>query len=165
MNRTVKIIIAIVVMLAVAGGSFYGGTLYGKNQAQASFVTARGRGGAFPGGMGGVVIGGAPAGAQQQTDQFVGGALFGQIKEIGDDAMVIHDANGKPVQIKVTDTTLIEKQASVTLSDLAVGETVIVSGSRGEDGSITARSVQVAPAGRFGMTRPAGGVPVATLAP
>ena len=36
----------------------------------------------------------------------------------------------------------------------APGETVIVSGSQGADGSITARSVQVAPAGRFGMGRP-----------
>lgn len=165
MSRIVKSIIAIIVLLAVAGGSFYGGMVYGKNQAQAAFVTARGRAGAFPGGAGGVAIGGAPAGGEQGASQFVGGALFGQIQEIGDGAMVIHDANGKPVQIKITDTTLIEKQASVTLSDLAVGETVLVSGSRGEDGSITARSVQVAPAGRFGMARPAGGVPVATLTP
>ena len=56
--------------------------------------------------------------------------------------------------MKVTDTTLIEKNASVTVAELTTGETIIVSGTPGSDGSITARSVQVAPAGRFG---PGGG--------
>ena len=56
--------------------------------------------------------------------------------------------------MKVTDTTLIEKQAAVKLTDLAIGETVIVSGSQGADGTITARSVQSAPAGRFGAGGP-----------
>ena len=76
--------------------------------------------------------------------------LFGQIKEIGDGALVVTDNNGKETQVKVTDTTLIEKQASVKLSDLTQGETVMISGSTGTDGTITARSVQVAPMGRFG---------------
>ena len=74
--------------------------------------------------------------------------------------MVVTDNNGKETQVKVTDTTLIEKQASVKLTDLTTGETVIVSGSTAADGSITARSVQVAPAGRFGL-----GGPGATPAP
>jgi hypothetical protein len=56
--------------------------------------------------------------------------------------------------VNVTETTLIEKNMSVKLGDLARGETVIVSGSQGTDGSITARSVQVAPAGRLGFGGP-----------
>ncbi len=165
MNRTVKIIVTIVVLLAVAGGSFYGGTLYGKSQLQASFAAARGRGGAFPGGAGSIVVGELPSGAGQGEGQTLGGALFGQIKEIGDGAMVISDNNGKQIQVKVTDTTLIEKQASVSLADLAAGETVLISGSTAADGTVTARSVQVAPAGRFGMGRPMGGLPGATPVP
>ena len=43
MNRTVRIILGIVVLLAVAGGSFFGGTLYGKNQAQTAFSARRAR--------------------------------------------------------------------------------------------------------------------------
>jgi hypothetical protein len=80
--------------------------------------------------------------------------LFGQIEEIGDGVLVVIDNDGKPTQVHVTDTTLIEKNASVPLADLMAGETVIVSGSQGDDGTITARSVQVAPAGRFGFGRP-----------
>ncbi len=159
MNRTAtNITLGIGVLLAVAGGSFFGGTLVGKKQAQATFAAAL-QGGAFPG----AARNGAFPGAGQRGSQggAQGGMLIGQIQEIGDGVMVITDAAGKQTQVKVTDTTLIEKQASVTLADLAAGETVMVSGSRADDGSITARSVQVGAAGRFGM----GGAPMGTRVP
>jgi hypothetical protein len=153
MKRAVWIIVGIVVLLLVAGGSFFGGTVYGKNQAQAALI-ARRQGG----------FGGANSNAQGQpgANGRIGGqgGMFGQIQSIGDGSLVIKDNNGKETQVKVTDTTLIQKQATVKLNDLATGETVIVSGSTGADGTITARSVQVAPAGRFG-----GGASGATPAP
>ncbi len=166
MNRTVKIVIAIIVVLAIAGGSFYGGTVYGKNQAQASFAAAARQRGGFPGAaVGTLTPGGGQRGGQLQSAA-QGGALVGQITEIGDGVMVIRDNNGREVRVKVTDTTLIEKQASVTLADLATGETVFISGSTVADGTITARAVQVAPPGRFGMMGGLpGGTPNATPAP
>lgn len=159
MNRTVtKIILGIGVLLAVAGGSFFGGTLVGKKQAQAT-LTAAPQAGAFPGpARDGAVPGAGQRGIQGSAQ---GGMLIGQIQEIGDGMMVVTDSNGKQTQVKVTETTLIEKQASVTLADLAAGETVMVSGSKADDGSITARSVQVGAAGRFG----AGGAPMGTRTP
>ena len=149
MKSTVWIILGIVVLLLVAGGSFFGGTVYGKNQAQTALAARR------PGGFGGA--NGQPGANGRTGGQ---GGIFGQIDSIGDGVLVIKDNNGQQTQVKVTDTTLIEKQAAVNLTDLATGETVIVSGSKGTDGVVTARSVQVAPAGRFG----AGG-PGATPAP
>jgi hypothetical protein len=149
MKRTVWIILGIVVLLLVAGGSFFGGTVYGKNQAQTALAARR------PGGFGGA--NGQPGANGRTGGQ---GGIFGQIESIGEGVLVIKDNNGQQTQVKVTDTTLVEKQAAVKLTDLATGETVIVSGSKGADGVITARSVQVAPAGRFG----AGG-PGATPAP
>jgi hypothetical protein len=143
MKRTVWIILGIVVLLLVAGGSFFGGTVYGKNQAQTALAARR------PGGFGGA--NGQPAANARAGGQ---GGIFGQIESIGDGVLVIKDNNGKQTQVKVTDTTLIEKQAAVKLTDLATGETVVVSGSQGADGTVTARSVQVAPAGRFGAGRP-----------
>jgi len=143
MKRTVWIILGIVVLLLVAGGSFFGGTVYGKNQAQTALAARR------PGGFGGA---NAQPGANGRT---VGqGGLFGQIESIGEGVLVIKDNNGQQTQVKVTDTTLVEKQAAVMLTDLKTGENVIVSGSKGTDGVITARSVQVAPAGRFGAGQP-----------
>jgi len=154
MNRTARIILGIVILVLVAGAAFYGGMVYGKSQAQAAF-TARRQGGFT--GANGQGLPGATGGASGR-----GGMLFGQIKEIGDGALTVTDNNGKESKVKVTDTTLIEKQASVKLNDLAPGETVMISGSTGTDGTITARSVQVAPMGRFGSGGPeSAGTPAA----
>lgn len=157
MNRSLKIVLGLILLLAVAGGSFYGGTLYGKNQAQASFAAARQRGGLLANAQG------TPFPGMGQRNLQQSGMLFGQITTIEDGTMVVTDVNGKQVQVKVTDTTLIEKQASVSLSDLAAGEIVLVSGRQEADGSITARSVQAGAAGRFGFGGP--GAPGATPAP
>ena len=86
---------------------------------------------------------------QGQVTSFGGGSLFGEIQAIGDGELTITDQNDEQVQVYVTDTTLIQKQADVTLADLEEGETVIISGSRGDDGSITARTLQVSPGGGF----------------
>ena len=153
MKRIVWIILGIVVLLLVAGGSFFGGTVYGKSQAQTAFAARRqgGFGGANGAGQG---LPGANARAGGQ------GGMFRPDRQIGDGVLTVTDNNGKQTKVTVTDTTLIEKQASVKLTDLE-GETVIVSGSTGTDGTITARSVQVAPMGRFGPGGPgAAGTPV-----
>lgn len=162
MNRTVKIILGIILLLAVAGGSFYGGTVYGKNQAQASFAAARQRSGLQ------VNPQGTPLPGMGQRNLQQAGMLFGQIAEIGDGRIVVTDSNGKQVQVKVTDTTLIEKQATVSLAELTAGETVLISGRQETDGSITARSIQAGAAGRFGfggIGGPGGSAPGATPVP
>jgi hypothetical protein len=150
MNRPVQIIVGLVILVAASGASFYGGMVYGQSQAQ----SARSGGGRFANGTPGAFNPGQ--GGQGQR----GGGLFGQISEIGDGYVVVTDNNGKQTKVQVTDTTLIEKNASVKLTDLATGDSVIISGSQGSDGSFTARSVQVAPAGRFGGPA-AGGTPQA----
>lgn len=161
MNKTLTIISGIVLVLVVAGASFYGGMVYGKNQAAASAATgpmnfpqgfqpgdgAPPFGGRGQGGTGGAF--GAAAG------NVADGMTFGEIESIDGNTLTLLTQAGGTVTIQVTDTTLIEKNASVDVTDLATGDTVIVSGSDNDDGSITARSVQVAPAGRF-MPNPGG---------
>jgi hypothetical protein len=160
MNKSVKIILAVVVVVTVAGGSFYAGTVYARSQIQSQFAArvggfgANGQPGAFIVQGDGQVLG-------QRGGNGPGGMTFGTIQQITDGAMTIKDQSGKETQVKVTDTTLIEKNASVSLADLAEGETVIISGSQAADGSITARSVRVAPAGRFGFGAPPDEAPVA----
>ena len=75
--------------------------------------------------------------------------IFGEIQSIDGDTLVIAAPNGQQTRVQITDTTLIEKNASVEITDLAAGETVMVSGSENSDGSVMARSVQVAPTGRM----------------
>ncbi len=146
MGRNWRMIVGILlVTLVVAGGAFYGGMVYGKGQAQTAFG-GPGLPGSAPNGMG---PGGTPPAGLGQPGNAQAGMMVGQITEISATGLTITDSNGKQTQIKVSDTTLIEKQASVTLTDLTQGETVMISGSQQSDGSIAARSVQVAPAGRM----------------
>ena len=154
MNKALFTVLVIILVLAIAGGAFYGGMVYGKSQAQASAgarVLALQNGAAggnapnFAGQQGGF------AGRAQRTNGDGRGFVLGTIKEIHDGGLTLTDSSGKDTQVKVTDTTLIEKNATVKLADLAEGETLMVSGSTAADGTVTARSVQVAPQGRFGI--------------
>jgi enhancing lycopene biosynthesis protein 2 len=77
--------------------------------------------------------------------------LAGEILSIEGGALTLEDQSGSEIQVHVTDTTLIQKQAEVSVNDLQEGETVLVSGSQEADGSITARMVQVSSADGLGM--------------
>ena len=155
MNKTLYSILAIILVLAIAGASFYGGMLYGKSQAQSAVAAQRAafvQGGGFQAQGGGLPAANGTPGAfvGRQRNGQGGNLVFGTIKQVGEGSLVLTDNNGKETQVKVTDTTLIEKNMSVKLADLSEGETVIVSGSAAADGTVTARSVQVAQPGRFG---------------
>lgn len=138
MKPIVRISLGIIVVLAVGGGSFYGGMAFGKQQATTSLAARRSTV---------QIAGGTGSAAQGQTAR--SNMLFGEIKEVSADGLVVTDSSGNEITIKVANTTLIEKNMSVKVTDLAEGETVIISGTKASDGTITARSLQVAPAGRF----------------
>lgn len=167
MNKTIKIILSIVGVLVIAGASFYGGMVVGKNQATASTATLplnMPEGFQPPDGVAFPSDGTRPFGVRGQGNGAAGfaaqpGMTFGAIESIDGNTLTLTTQAGGAVTVQVTGTTLIEKNASVAVSDLAVGDTVIVSGSDNSDGSITARSVQVAPAGRFMGGQPAGNPP------
>jgi hypothetical protein len=157
MNKPLKIILGVILVLVIAAGSFYGGMVFGKNQSAASAATVPMNfpegfqppdGAALPGDgtgrFGARGQGGAAGDFAAQP-----GMIFGEIQSIDGDTLLIVDANGAQKSVQVTKTTLIEKNASVEITDLATGEIVIVSGSENDDGSVTARSVQVAQAGRM----------------
>lgn len=153
MRKPVLIILIVAAFLLAAAGSFYGGMVYGKQQAGATFAAglppdgqAVFIGGRTGDGQGfrGRGQGGLAGGAEAQA-----GMTFGQIESIDGNTLMVTDRNGNDLMVQVAETTLIEKNASVSVEDLAIGDTVIVSGNTNDDGSVTARSVQVAPAGRL----------------
>ena len=157
MNRVVMIGLAVLVAVVIAAGSFYGGTVYGKSQAETTFPALDDAAG-FVGRRGQLQV---PPGAEAEGGQFAGrqgNMLFGEIQSIGDGELSVTDANGEQITVYVAETTLIQKQAEVTLSDLSQGETVVISGNRDDDGNITARSLQVSSGmGFFGQ--PGGAAP------
>lgn len=126
-------------LIAAAGGGFLYGKRVGAEQvSEARQQFARGR----LGGQDGLP---APAdwapqpGAQSDSRQ--GGGTMGTVESVEGDTVVLSTQQGT-IRVKTTDTTLIEKFSSVGVNDLAAGEQVMVAGSKNDDGSITARSIQ-----------------------
>lgn len=147
------IIVAVVVVLAVGGASFYGGMRFRESQILKDpsmlFAQMGGRqfGQGFPTGavgerptQGGAFVGGQGAQPQGAVVQGRGGTM-GTIAAIDGGVLTLNTNDGS-VLVQTADTTLVEKLTSVDVSELQVGESVMVSGSTNEDGSITARSIQ-----------------------
>ena len=144
MKKPLIIAVAVVGVLLVGAGSFWAGMSFGESRAtqtRQSFLEERlgQRGGQFP--MPGQTPQPGQAGAQR-----LAGGVMGTIEKVEGETLVVTTQQGD-IQIKTTDTTLIQKYSMVTIADLAAGEQVVVSGTRNEDGSYTARSIQVLPAG------------------
>jgi hypothetical protein len=130
-------ILALVIL--ASGGAFYYGTSVGEAQAsqarQSLFRQGmRGQGGQFQGGF--------AAGPPDQADGArMGGGTLGTVEAIEDNILVVNTQEGV-LQVRVTDTTLIEKYTSVGVDQIEIGEQVMVSGSRNDDDSVTARSIR-----------------------
>ena len=132
----------LLVVLVVGGGSFWAGMMVGENRVIQDparlFQRLRGEGGQFreqfP-----EMIGTPPSGVEAAPFR---GGIMGTIEAVEGDTLVISSEEGE-IRVHTTDTTLIEKSMAVGVEDLALGERVVVSGSRNDDGSITARSIRI----------------------
>jgi len=130
MNKKTSIIVLVVVLVVIAGGAFYGGMLYGKSQSAASL---RSNFSAFRG-----------------TRTGANGANFILGDIISEDSSSITlqlPNNGGSKIIFYSATTQITKTDSGTADDLKTGASVSVSGTTNSDGSVTANSIQIRPAG------------------
>ena len=67
---------------------------------------------------------------------------MGTIEAVEGDTLIVTTQEGD-ISVRTTDTTMIEKYTTVTIGDLEAGEGVVVSGTRQDDGSYTARSIRV----------------------
>lgn len=138
-------IIAVVVAIVFGGGGFWGGMTYAQSQ-RSSFGGA----GGFAGRAGGAAAVRTGAGAGS-------GATFGTILSVSPTSITIQlptatttsAASGTKIVLYDTSTQVQELQ-SVSVSNLAAGQTVTVMGTANSDGSITAQTIQVRPAGRTG---------------
>jgi hypothetical protein len=134
MNKTSKIISGIVILLVVAGGAFYGGMLYATNQAAATATAAR-AGFAGRGTRTGAAGAGFTAGTILSND---GTSITLQLPA----------STGGSKIILYSSATQIAKTTSGTTKDLTPGTSVNITGTANTDGSITAQSIQIRPAGQ-----------------
>ncbi len=141
-----QVIGGVIILVVVAGGSFYAGKSIASSTPTAPVT--RGAGGFGLNGQ--VGRAGARAG---------GGFTAGQIVSSSNGSISIQQQNGSSTEIVlISPTTQILKSVVGTPSDLSNGTTVTVTGTSNSDGSLTATAIQIRPKGmNFGGTRGATG--------
>lgn len=136
-----KIIASVVVCLAIASLSFWGGMKYG--QTKNSSPSFSNRQGSFN-----------QNGFNQNTNSKMGqgmrngtggGFTSGEIISKDDKSMTIKLRDGGSKIIFFTDSTKVEKTVDGVTSDISVGKQVMITGTTNPDGSVSATSVQMRP--------------------
>jgi hypothetical protein len=139
----VHIVWLVIVIVALAGGFFWGKASATSNL-RSAFTGAAGTYGSSTRRI---------AGAGGTTG---GGLISGQILSLGTDSMTVQLANGNSQVVIYSSSTSVSKPTTVSLSTLVVGTNVMVTGTSNSDGSVTAQTIQVRPADTAGVA-PTGG--------
>jgi len=122
----------IVVAVVFAGIGFFGGIKYQQSKTPA--VAARTGGGAGAAGFAGRRTG--TAGANM-------GFANGQVLSVDQNSITVKLQNGGSQNVILAPSTTYRKAVDGTISDVAVGSQVTVTGTTNSDGSLTAQSVQI----------------------
>lgn len=149
MKAPKNIVIAVIVTAVVAGGAgFFGGMKFGTSQnANNRNVMANGQFGANSNRQGSVAANRLKNG---------GGFINGEILSKDDKSITVKDRTGGSKIIFFAPSTTIGKTTDGTSSDLTIGQTVMASGTANSDGSVTAQSIQIRPAGSQDFGGPGG---------
>jgi ribosomal protein S1 len=126
MNKN-NLIITIIIALIVGGLSFYGGTLYQKGKTP-SIGSRQFQNGDRPSGMQG-----------RQNGQ----PVSGEITSIENNSITVKTQDGSSKIVIYSDSTKVNKTSEATKDDLKVGEQIMVVGTTGTDGTVTAQSVSL----------------------
>jgi len=143
MKKNIIVGIAIIVVVVVGAGSFYGGMRYGQSKSSAGGgldnLSAEQRQVRFQ------QMGGANAGGQRGT-RTGNGSAAGEIisKDANSVTVKLNDGGSKIVFFSTS--TQVMKFSTGSLNDLVVGENITISGTANQDGSVTAQSIQLRPA-------------------
>lgn len=120
---SVHIIWAVIAVVALVGGIFYG-----KGSATSTASSARSFASSTRSGFG------RAAG---------GGFVSGQIISVDTNSMTVSLANGNSQVVFYSSSTQVMKPTIVPASTLAAGTRVMIGGTANSDGSLTAQSIQV----------------------
>lgn len=141
-------LIAVLTAILVGAVAFYGGVKYGQSTGRSSGLAGRAGFGAGANGANGA-----------NAARLRGGFADGTILSADAKSITVKQAGGSTKTIYFDSTSRVVRSSEATLTDLTKGANVAVQGTAASDGSITARSIQIVPAGfqPFGRGLGAGG--------
>ncbi|MES2930704.1 MAG: hypothetical protein V4665_02890 [Patescibacteria group bacterium] len=132
MNKK-TIIVSIIVLIAVAGLSFYAGQVHANKKRQSNTPNFQG-GFRTTGGANNRMISGRAAGTN---------LIMGTVVAKDDTSITIKDRTGGSKIIFFTGTTPVGKTATGTLDDVIIGKEITITGTANPEGSVSASSIQV----------------------
>lgn len=155
-GRRIPALTAVLLLAILATAAFFSGVEVQKSagkvkasNAAAALATAGATGaasGASTGnGTAGSGLGGFGGGGRG------GGRTIGLVTNVQPGVISITDAQGNVVKIATTANPTVSKSTQGTLSDIQIGNTIVVQGQQGSDGSVKATSITIgAPGAGFG---------------
>ncbi len=138
MKKTLLIIF--VVAIIVGGGAFYGGMKYGESKTSQGLSQAQRQQRLQQMGTGTAGSFGNRAGNQSGA-----GFISGDIIAKDNNSITVKLPDGGSKIIFFSDSTEISKFVNGASNDLEVGKTISVNGTTNQDGSLTAKSIQLRP--------------------
>ena len=127
---SLHIIWAIIAVVALVGGIFWG-----KSMAAASSTAARTGAGRFANGSG--------TSAFARGGGAAGGFTVGEVSEIGNGSLTLQLANGNSENVFYSSSTQVIVPQPTSISSIQSGTMVMIGGTQNPDGSMTATTIQV----------------------
>jgi hypothetical protein len=145
--RTRSALTTILVLAVVAGAGFVAGVEVQQHRGGSGGGGVAAFAGRFGAGTGGGA--GAPGGTSTSTGGARFGAVgtagatptFGTVRLVDGDVLYVTDSSGNIVKVRTTSSSTITRSDEATVGDVRPGDTVVVQGEAGEDGTIQARQV------------------------
>jgi hypothetical protein len=128
-----NLIIAIVLTIVAGGSGFFAGAQYQNGQKSPVPAGMARRSGDFAKGPGGNASGGK--------------VVSGEVTAVDTESLTVKTQDGSSKIILYSSSTKINKSAEGSASDLKSGTQVMVTGSTGSDGTVTAQTISVGNAG------------------
>ena len=140
-RRAITPVTRALLAVVVAGGAFLGGILVQKSQTKSTSTSALPSG--VPANIAALFGGGTPTTVAGSGGSATTGATqtFGTIKLVDGKNVYVSDAQGNVVRVATNGSTKITVNQDATVDKLKPSTSVIVQGTRGSDGTITATSI------------------------
>jgi hypothetical protein len=119
-----------------AGAAGFAGLAAGRRAAAAAAAGGTGSTGTGTGATGGAGL---------------GGRTLGTVSDVEGSTVFLTDSAGNILKVNLSPTTKITMTTTGTAADIQLGQSLIVSGAKGTDGSTAAATVTIVPAGTTGF--------------